>query len=727
MTQERPTFSPLWHRVRALRPRLRPHVQITRQFYRGRRWHVAHDPTSNNFYRLSPVAHEFVGLLDGSRTVEDVWQSSLGHHGDAAPTQHEVIELLGQMYQSNLLTLDLTPETEQLLARGRQRAQRRAVQQAIGLMYFKLRVLNPDRFLSWLEPILRPALNRWGFLAWCALLLWAAASVLPHWDELEAAFRQAIAPANWGWAMLVFVALKAIHEIGHGVLVKRFGGHVPEFGFMILVLLPSPYVDASNAWAFPSKWRRIAVGGGGMMFELFVAAIAAHVWLATGPGLLNQLAFNAMLSASVSTVLFNANPLMRFDGYYMLSDLLEVPNLMQRSNKMLQYLAQRHLYRAENPRLPSTLPGERTILVLFGVLSTAYRVFLFFAITLYIMGQLFALGLVLAVWSAAAWFILPLGKFAHWLATSPQLADKRARAVTLTLALAAAAVVAFGLIPLPDRRRAEGVVESLARSGVFVGADGFVGRVHAQVGQRVAAGDPILTMRSPELEARHDETIAQLDELRAALRRAVAADPAAAQVVREQVASTESLVAAVRERLDALVVRAPVAGVVVPGLDGVDPGVLEGAFLKRGQMVCEIVDPARTRVTAIVGTPQAAPLVELPAESVRVEARAVSDPWTRLRAASVDILPAGQRDLPHPALGHAGGGQVETAPDDRTGTQTKNPLFRVRVTGLHDAEGQPWTGLPGERVELRFGLPSKPLLAQWVDRIRRAVQGRVDL
>src|SRR4051812_10695463 len=242
MSGERPTFSPLWHRVRALKPRLRPHVQITRQHYRGRRWHIVHDPTSNNFYRVSPVAHELVGLLDGQRTVEDVWNSTLQNHGDAAPTQQEVIELLGQMYNTNLLAIDLAPETEQLLRRGRERTKRRIATQAIGIMYFRLRLFNPDRILSWLEPILRPILNRWGLLLWCAWIAFALYSVLPRWDDLTGGFKDAIAPSNWFWLSVVFVCIKGIHETGHGVITKRFGGQVPEFGAMLLVLFPAPYV-----------------------------------------------------------------------------------------------------------------------------------------------------------------------------------------------------------------------------------------------------------------------------------------------------------------------------------------------------------------------------------------------------------------------------------------------------------------------------------------------------
>ena len=281
---ERPTFSPFWHRVRAMKPRLRPHVQITRQFYRARRWHVVRDPSSNQFYRLNPIAHEFVGLFDGVRTVEEIWKIVLARHGDAAPTQNEAIQLISQLYNSNLLSADVSPETEQLLRRGRERTKQKATQQAIGIMYFKIRVFNPDRYLSWIEPMLRPLLNMWGFLAWMAFVVFALVQVLPEWETLVGGFDSAIAPANWGWLIVVFVVTKAIHETGHGVICKRYGGQVPEFGFMLLVLFPAPYVDASSAWALPNKWKRMAVGAGGMIFELAIASAAALVWLNSPDG-----------------------------------------------------------------------------------------------------------------------------------------------------------------------------------------------------------------------------------------------------------------------------------------------------------------------------------------------------------------------------------------------------------------------------------------------------------
>lgn len=721
---ERPTFSPLWHRIRALKPRLRPHVQITRQHYRGRRWHVVHDPASNQFYRLGPVAHELVGMLDGNRTVEDAWNISLSTHGDAAPTQGEVMELLGQMYNSNLLAIDTTPETEQLLSRGRERTKRRIASQALGIMYFRLRLFNPDRYLAWLEPLLRPILNRWGFLLWTAWAAWGLATVLPHWDDLRTAFQDAVAPAQWLSVFLVFIVIKGIHETGHGVICKRFGGQVPEFGVMMLVLLPSPYVDASSTWAFPNKWQRMAVGAGGMIFELAVAAGAAHLWVSTlhgGSILLHKLAFNAMFTASVTTVLFNANPLMRFDGYYILSDLLEVPNLMQRSMKMLQYVAQKYIYRIEQARAPSTSGSERVTLFIYGVLAMAYRVLLFFSITLYMMGQMFALGLILALWTAAAWFILPVGKFVHWLATSPQLDEFRPRAWATSLGLILLTAISIGVIPIPDHERASGVVESVTReNGVHFNTDGFVEVAHVRPGDRVRAGDPIVTCASVELQTRLKLAEAQMAEYQSMERQFTKSAPVSAQIARDRIESHGNLIAEIRKRLDGLVVRAPHDGVVVLGVNGTDPQSAVGAYVRRGQLLCEVVDTDHLRVAATLSTVQAEPLIEQPPERRPVQIRPVSDPDRVLNGREVRIVEAGQRTIPHPSLGYSGGGTIETDPQDKTGLSTRSAQFTVYVM----ADG---LGAPGERVKIRFTLPSRPLLSQWWERFQRLIQGRVNI
>lgn len=728
---ERATFSPFWHRVRALMPRLRPHVQITRQHYRGARWHVVHDPASNAYYRLSPVSHEFLSLLDGHRTVEQVWQLSLTRHGDDAPTQNEVIHLLSQLFTSNLLSADVPPETEQLLRRGRERLGKKVQQQLIGLMYFRIKLFNPDYILRTIEPIFRPLLNRVGLVLWAAWVIFALTQVLPDWSKIQEEFRSATDPSNWIWLMAVYIVIKLIHETGHGLLCKRFGGQVPEFGAMMLVLVPSPYVDASAAWAFNSKWQRIAVGAGGMIFELAVAAGCALFWKhAGGNPFLAKLAFNAMLTASVSTVLFNANPLMKFDGYYMLSDLLEIPNLMQRSMNMLKFLMHKHVFRMRNPVPPTSQPGEALLLMIYGLGAMIYRVVLFFSITLYMMGKMFALGLVLAAWTAAMWFILPAGQFVHWLASSPQLAEKRGRAILASLLMIGAGLAMVGLVPFPDWRRAEGVVWSEERSGVYFGSDGFVQAAHKRPGDSVRAGEAIVTCTSPQLESDYRVALAQLDESRVLERQAISKNAAAAMVAKDRVDAFEKLASYYKERIDRLVVRAPHDGVVV--LE--DPAKFVGAYVREGQPLCEVVNTTapKLRITASLSQPEALWLYELSPEAYKVEVRRMTRVHDVFPATMERVFQAGIHEVEHSSLTYSGGGEMEPDAKDPNGLRAKRPQFTAYFKSdfaaiaptSGDALASGAMPLPGERVRLRFTLPSKPLLTQWVDRLNKLVQGR---
>ncbi len=712
-------------------PRLRPHVQITRQHYRGRRWHVVHDPSSNAFFRLSPVGHEFVGLLDGRRTVEDVWQLGLTRHGDEALTQNEVIQLLSQLYGSNLLAADTAPETEQLLGRGRDRLQKKAAQQAIGLMYFKVRLFNPDHILDWLEPIFRPLIGRVGFVLWLIWVIAGASAVLPRWEELTKGFETAIAPSNWGWMLVIFVLIKLWHELGHGIICKRFGGQVPEFGAMMLVLVPAPFVDASAAWGFGSKWQRMAVGAGGMIFELAAASACAFLWLNTSGGdLLHQLAYNAMLSASVSTVLFNANPLMRFDGYYILSDLLEVPNLAQRSFSMLKFLLQKHIYRVRGAIPPTSSLGEAAVLIVYGLLALAYRVFLFVSITVYLVGKMFALGVFLAVWTAAMWFILPVGQFVHWLATNSGLSEFRGRAILTSLGLIAAGLIVIGVIPMPDHRRAVGVVESTAQSGVYFKTDGFVRQIHARPGQTVKAGDPIATCESERLSAQIELLKAEIVENEARERESRTKSIAAAQVSEQFVRTLQEQLASLREREAKLVVRAPQDGVLV----GRDIDSVVGRFVKEGEPLCLVVQPQSLRAAATLSQ-QEAWVYSLPPDAYAVELRRASKPGDVINCRFERTHEAGTRSLPHAALGYAGGGSFETDSRDQSGLVAKRPVLQAYFIPV-DAEGHAAPGPltaggsdahPGERVYLRFTLPRKPWMLQWLDRLEKTLQGRAKL
>lgn len=719
---ERPSFSPFWHRVALSRPRLRPHVQITRQHYRRGRWHVVHDPTSNQFYRLNPVAYDFICSLDGDRTVDEAWKLSLTKFADGAPTQNEAIELISQLYTSNLLAVDTTPEIEQLLRRSQDRSARRMKQQLIGFMYFKLPAFNPDALLTALEPIFRPVLSRLGLVAWIALMLFTLIKVLPEWQRIGKGLDSLSNPANWIWMMGTFVLLKLWHELGHGLMCKRFGGQIPETGVMMLVLFPSPYVDASSAWGFPSKWQRAAVGAAGMMFELTAAAIAGLLWLNTAEGtLLKEIFYYAMVSSSISTVFFNANPLMRFDGYFIFSDLIEAPNLMNRSMLMLRYLAVRYLYRVKNLRAPSADPGERVLLTAFGIASVIYRLFLFVLITFFLLGLFFIIGVVLAVWSAVVWFAMPVGGLIKWLSSNASLADRRGKAVLTTIALAAAGVLLLGVVPAPDWRRAVGVVEPRERVGVFAGAEGFVQTVHVRNGEPVKRGDAIVTLDNPELASQLEYARAQVQILEMQQREALAAnDPSAALVAARQAQVWSQQASEHQRRIGELVIRSPIDGEVVAA----DPGQFAGAHLRIGQQLCEVIDRSQVRVAATLTQTEGEWMYGLNQGEYSVRMRPAGDVWRVIDGAGIRILPAGQKVLPHAALGMVGGGEVVTHTNDPSGRGSVRETFTMYVDVAPDKLA---LLTPGQRVHLSITLPSKPILTQVWDRFAKALQGKVNL
>jgi putative peptide zinc metalloprotease protein len=346
MLQLRPTFSESWYRVKDLRAKLRPSTQISRQYYRGERWYVVRDPAGNQFHRLSDAAYRFVGLLDGSRTVGEAWELVGGQLADDAPTQPEVIQILSQLHSANLLETDVSADAMVLLRRHKQQMKQKMQGRLMNILFPRIPIWDPDRFLCRWMPVVRPLLSKIGAIVWLIVVMAAVVAIVPRWEDVAKAARNSIAPGNWLWLWAVFVGIKFIHECGHAFACRRFGGEVHEMGIMFLVFIPTPYVDASTAWAFPSRWARMFVGAAGMIVELFVASILAFVWLNTNPNeLINQLAYNAMLIASVSTIVFNANPLLRYDGYYMLSDFLEIPNLQRKSTEYILGLVKRHDFR----------------------------------------------------------------------------------------------------------------------------------------------------------------------------------------------------------------------------------------------------------------------------------------------------------------------------------------------------------------------------------------------
>src|SRR6476660_8476883 len=423
--QLRPTFSESWYRVAPLRAKLRSSAQISRQYYRGERWYVVRDPAGNQFHRLSDPAYRFVGLLDGSRTVEEAWDLAGGQLADDAPTQPEVIQILSHLYSANLIDADVTPDAAVLLRRHKKLSERKLQGRLMNVLFPRIPLWDPDRFLKTWMPVVRLGFSKVGALIWLLVVGFAISRLVPEWDHIKHAAANSINPSNWLWLWAVFVVIKLIHELGHAFGCRRFGGECHELGIMFLVFIPTPYVDASSAWSFPNKWHRIFVGAAGMIVELFFASLCAFIWVSVDPAsLIGRLTFNAMLVASVTTVVFNANPLLRYDGYYILSDFLEIPNLRQKSSEYTLGLIKRHVFRVKaNQPLPPVL--QRFWLFAYCTTSSVYRIFVGFAIIILVTyklpEQMKIIGVFMGLGGVVTWLVVPVFKTFKYLAIEPEL------------------------------------------------------------------------------------------------------------------------------------------------------------------------------------------------------------------------------------------------------------------------------------------------------------------
>ena len=686
-------FSPSWYRVANLKPRLRAHTQIHRHDYCGEVWFILQDHAGGRSHRLSPAAYRLIGMLNGKRTIDELWQSLNAQAGDEAPTQDEAIRLLGQLHAADAMICDVTPDGEELFRRH-QRHQRMQIKQKIwSPLALRFPLLDPERFLDRTLPWVSWLFTPFGAVLWLVVVGSGATLAFMHWGALtENIVDRALTPANLMVLWLVYPVVKALHELGHGYAIKKQGGEVHEIGIMLLVLVPVPYVDASAASGFRGKYQRMLVGGIGIMTELFIGSLALFVWLNVQPGPAHVVAYNVILIAGVSTLLFNGNPLLRFDGYYVLADWLEIPNLGNRSNKYLGYLIQRYMFGLKDAEQPAHNDWERFWFVFYGLAAFAYRMFIMFVIILYIGGKFFIIGVLLALWSITTMLVVPMVKHTSFLFTSPKLRRRRARSLGST-------VVALGLIlaflfalPAPHWTRTQGVTWPSERSQVRAGGDGFVLELLAMPGAEVRAGQPLIAVQDPAAEARVQLLEANLKELENQLMAARTFDRVQTEVVREAVEASRAALALARQRLEELLILSPRDGVFIMP----QPEDLPNRFVRKGQLlgyVTQPTDPVTLRVAVSQDN------IGLVRESVRGVSVFPADWRGRpVHGELVREVPGGTMRLPTAALGVAGGGRFAVDPRDPDGRATIQRVFEMEI----DLGTEVPADFLGQRMHVRF-------------------------
>ncbi len=702
-------YSPSWYRVAALKPRLRSHVEIHRHNYRGELWYILQDHASGRFQRFTPAAYFLIGLMDGKRTVEEIWEAGRSQFRDDAPTQEEMIRLLSQLHAVDVLQSDVSPDTAELLKRFEKRQSNKWKQNVRNPLFMRFSLLDPERLLVWLRPFVRP------FFGWIGTILWfvvVGAGVIlsgAHWPELTKNITdRVLAPQNILLLWLTFPFLKIFHEFGHALAVKVMGGEVHEMGVMMLVLTPVPYVDASSASAFYSKWERIWVGAAGMAVELFIAALALLAWISIEAGPIRAILYNVIFLAGVSSLLFNGNPLLRYDAYYMLGDLLEIPNLGQRGIQYVLYLMQRYLFGLRDVEPPLSVLGERIWFVIYTVFSFTYRISIYAGIVLFITSKFFVVGVMIGGWAVISMFIIPGVKGIKFLLSSPRLGHKRARAILASSFVFGGIAVIVLLLPLPLSTLAEGVIWVPEQSFVRAETDGFVDRIIASPGSPVRQGDPLIGCSDPLLPANIRVLESRLRELKALYETQVRSDRVKAAVTNEEMKHIKGQLEDARGRADDLTIRSSADGLfLIPMAQD-----LPGRFVRRGELLGYVID--RSTITARVVISQT-DVDFVRRRTVGVKIR-LPEKLSRTVIATIKReVPAATDELPSRVLSQQGGGEIAIDPRDMQGVKAFQKLF------LFDIELPDLKGLynVGGRVHVRFDHGQEPLVWRWYRSIRQ--------
>ena len=708
-------FHESWYRIASQRVSLSAGVRATRQLFRGSRWHVLSDPYSGQFFRLRPAAYDFVARLTPTRTVGEVWKEALERDPENAPGQDEVIQLLAQLYHSNLLHYQLPPDSEKLFERYKKRKSRETRATLTNLMFLRIPLWDPDSFLKRALPFVRPLMGPLGVVAWLGMVLWALLSLMPRSAELGAQSQGLLSLGNLPLLYAGMVLTKALHELGHAFAVRRFGGEVHTLGVMFLIFSPLPYVDATAAWAFRSRWKRVFVGAAGMIVEVFVGACSAFVWAGSGPGVIQALAYNMMFVSSVSTLLFNINPLLRYDGYYILSDLLDIPNLNAGAVGHLRHLVERYAFGYLKSRSPAASRREKAWLTVYGLASGVYRVALFGGILLFLADRFMLAGIVMAIVCALSWVVAPALRFVNYLVTDPRLHRLRLRAALVCLGAASLVLGLLLLVPFPDSWRSPGIVKAGASEYVANRVAGSVVRVLIPPGSRVRSGDPLVMLANEELGFRLLEMEGKLAQVQALRQRSLRESQADLKPVDSSIAAIEAQIERLRKDEAGLLVRAPIQGVWVSGsVEG-----LVGAWVRGGTTLGQVVDDRSFTFSSVVSQKEVSRLFS--GEVRGAEVRLAGQTRYTISALRLLRIPMERTELPSAALAIAAGGEIATNQADARGVDAAESFYEVRLDLDPSSGARPFHGQSGRA---RFELPPTPLLGQWWLQFRRFVQER---
>ena len=702
-------LSPHWYRVCNLKPQIRQHVQMHRHDYRGLIWYILEDKASGRSHRFNSTAYQVIGLLNGQLTVNQIWDQINDRLGDFAPTQEQMIQLLGKLHAGDLLKSGMPADAEELFERDKLHKRNKIKQRFSNPIAIKIPLWDPEDFLQRHVSKVRPLFNWSVAVIWLITIFAAGLATAINWSAISAYFSiNALSPYNLIIMGLLYPIIKFMHELGHAFSAKMQGAEVHEMGVTFLLFMPIPYVDVSTVSFLRSKWQRILVSAAGILVELFISALGLFLWLSVEPGLVKDIAFNIMIIGGISSLFFNGNPLLKYDGYYMLADALAIPNLFQRSTQYLGYLCQKHLFGASNVPSPANALGEAAWFVGYSISSFVYRMGLLWFIISYIVDTFFILGVILSVWMIFKQILLPIGKGILYVFNSPAIHRQRVRAVSTLLGGLAVFFVLAYWVPVPSYTRSEGVVWMPDEAQLRVEVDGFAGELLVNLSGEVKKDTVVIEIQDSLLNTKVEVLFAKLKQLNTQFRAEWNGEKTKAANIKEEMKMVAAELKYAKNKQQAMQIVTQKSGkLLIP-----DAADLTGRFVRKGEVLGYVIDDGMPTVRVAVAQSD----IGLLAKQIKaIQIRLVNSPSQTILATIVRWAPEATNQLPSAALATVNGGKIAIDSANQEQLETLEKVFHIdlQFTPINQQS------VIGQRVYVRFDHGTEPIARQWYRSLRQ--------
>ncbi len=698
-----------WYRVNNLKPQLHHHVEIHRHEYRGQIWYLLENTTSGRSHRFNPAAYLFIGHLDGNHSVEEIYHLVCEQLDEHAPGQQDIIQLLGQLHAGDLIQTDVAVSTDELFERQTKQQKQQLRQRFINPLALKVPLWDPDNFLDRHFHKVSWVFTPWAGLLWVMLMVYSLLQALQSWSGISLHFSiNALSPYNLLLMFLLYPLIKALHELGHAFSAKLEGGEVHEMGINFMLFIPIPYVNASAATHFRNKYKRMLVSAAGILVESTISALGLLLFLTTEPGLVHDIGFDMFIIGGISSLIFNANPLLKYDGYYILSDAIAIPNLYQRSAQYWQYFFKRYLLGLKKVSSPASAAGETYWFIGYSIASMFYRLCVLWFIFVLVAEKFFLLGVILTLWLLGQQFMLPLYRGVLFIIRNPGLKKHRARGLSGTAVLVIVLIALIGFVPIPSYTLSEGVVWQPEEGLLKAAHDGFVAEITVPNLQQVQAGTTVLQLQDPFLQSKLKIAEARLKELKNQYRAKRIENLIEAGLSKEEVTIAESEYDYLLDQFSSMSIKADTSGtLIIPQADD-----LPGRFVHQGEVLGYIIDKPPNTVHMAVSQDHIGQLRQR-IKDIRI--RFANDSEREYSASIISQSPEATARLPHAALSTAGGGPFIVSGD------SENPLLTLQKVFLVDLRFDPQQQhIPfGTRAYVRIDHGGEALATQIMRRVRQ--------